>query len=137
MDTEKLAEILKQHTDWLNDVPGGKRAYLSGANLGGANLRGANLRGANLSGANLSGAKLNWTSHDLIAEIILRSAGDDIEKRKIAGLILISRDWCWKQFLAVNDPLTAWALGVLHDEYSDGDAPEAVRNVKPIVLEVA
>ena len=55
---ERLDNILKKHTLWVENESGGKRANLSGANLRGANLSGANLRGANLRGANLSGANL-------------------------------------------------------------------------------
>ena len=55
---ERLDNILKKHTLWVENESGGKRANLSGANLRGANLSGANLRGANLSGANLRGANL-------------------------------------------------------------------------------
>ena len=55
---ERLDNILKKHTLWVENESGGKRANLSGANLRGANLSGANLRGANLRGANLSGVDL-------------------------------------------------------------------------------
>jgi uncharacterized protein YjbI with pentapeptide repeats len=84
-------------------------ANLAGADLGGADLRGAYLSGAYLAGADLGGADLNWQSHDLIAELLFRSAGQDIDKRKVAGLVLISKDWCWDKFLAANDPLADWA----------------------------
>ena len=53
-----LTEILKLHRMWLYNEPGGKRAYLIGADLSGADLRGANLSGADLIGANLSDAYL-------------------------------------------------------------------------------
>ena len=93
------------------------RAYLRGADL-----RGVNLRGADLDGADLEGAKNIWQSHDLIAEVLRRAAGEDIEKRKLAGLILISRDWCWSKFVAValDDPLKAWAFDVLC-KFGEGD----------------
>ncbi|MDH3068810.1 pentapeptide repeat-containing protein [Akkermansia sp. N21169] len=60
MNTEELKEILEKHRKWINGEDGGKRAYLSGANLINANLRDADLRDANLSGANLSGADLRY-----------------------------------------------------------------------------
>ena len=94
-------------------------ADLSGANISGADLSGANLRGADLSVANLSGVTISWQSHDLIAEIIRRAAGDDIDKLKIAGLILICRDKCWKYFLQLRDPLTDWACDVLREWVKD------------------
>ena len=53
-----LKQILELHKKWLNNEDGGKRAYLSGADLSSAYLSSANLSGANLSSANLSGADL-------------------------------------------------------------------------------
>jgi uncharacterized protein YjbI with pentapeptide repeats len=95
----------------------------------GTDLRGADLGGANLDGANLDGATINWNSHDLIAELLRRAAGDDVEKRKVAGLILVSRDWCWGDFLLLRkEPLFFWALDVLSAAVRDGDnAPDILR----------
>lgn len=86
----------------------------------------ADKSGADLGGADLRGAKGFWQSHDVIAEILFRAAQDDAEKRSVAGLILVSRDWCWKEFLALNDPLTSWAISVLRP-YAEADA----ENVPP------
>jgi len=58
MDTKKLQEILELHGKWLENIDGGKRADLRGADLRRADLSGADLRGANLSSANLRGADL-------------------------------------------------------------------------------
>jgi len=96
-------------------------ADFSGAKLSGADLRGADFSGANLSGADLSGAKLAWQSHDLLAEILKRAAGDDIAKLKVAGVILLCREKCWRELLAIRDPLTGWAIGVLREWVQDGD----------------
>ncbi len=111
-------------------------ANLGGANLRGANLRGANLRGANLYGANLRGADLYGanlgyadlgyanlyganlrdakniptSSHDAIAEMLRRAAGSRYDRRQIAGLVLISRDWCWSDFRRIA--LAHWSLGL-------------------------
>jgi hypothetical protein len=107
-------------------------ANLSGADLYVADLRGADLRGANLYGADLSGAKIAWQSHDLLAEILKCAAGDDIAKLKVAGLILIQREWCWREFLAMRDrePLAGWALDVLAEWVQDGDeAPNVLREI--------
>ena len=117
-------------------------AYLRDANLCGADLHDTDLRdanlcyvdlvGAKLGGAYLCGAKINWNSHELIAEILKRAAGDGIQKRMIAGLILVSRDWCWKKFLALNGdlkPLREWALDELAKWVTNGDnAPEVLRD---------
>jgi uncharacterized protein YjbI with pentapeptide repeats len=102
-------------------------ANLRDADLGDADLRGADLRGANLRGAELGDAKISWTSHVCIAEILFRAAGNDIDKRMVAGLILISRDWCWKDFLAIDRPLKDWALAELAKFAQEGDgAPDEV-----------
>lgn len=58
MTTEKLQEILRKHTLWLNDEPDGERADLSGVNLCRANLYRADLRGVNLRGTDLRMANL-------------------------------------------------------------------------------
>ena len=62
---EKLNEIVASHGKWLRNEEGGKRAYLSGADLRDAYLRGADLRGAYLSGADLSGADLDKTYYQI------------------------------------------------------------------------
>jgi len=144
MTKTELSKVLEDHLKWLQCAEGGRRANLSGANLfradlsgadlSGANLSGANLYGADLSGANLSGAKLygakiNWQSHDLLSELLKRAAGRDVEKRKVAGLIYISRDWCHNEFIALNDPLMNWAAETLAAYAQDGDGcPDYIRN---------
>ena len=97
------------------------RASLPGANLSGASLYGSDLYRASLSGSDLSETKINWQSHDLLAEILKRAAGADIQKRSLAGLILISRDWCWKEFLSLDHTEREWALGELAKWVQDGD----------------
>ena len=142
---EELAAILEKHRKWLNGEKGGGRADLRGADLRGADLQeanlqraslqgaslqGANLYRANLCWANLYGAKMNWQSHNLIAELLRRAAGSYPEKRKVAGLVLISRDWCWENFQkhCGSDPLFAWAIETLRQYVTDGDdAPDILR----------
>lgn len=110
-------------------------AYLRGANLRGANLRGANLRGADLweadlRGANLRGAKLNWQSHNLLSEILRQEAKENIKKRIIAGLILISTDYCWNDFLSLNIPYKKWALNTLNQwAEDDTNAPDIFKTI--------
>jgi len=103
-------------------------ANLRGANLYGANLRGANLYGANLRGADLYGIKMAWQSHDLISEILQRSAGDDIAKLKVAGFVIICRAKCWNDFLSIRDPLAGWALDVLREWIVEGDNHPEILN---------
>ena len=58
MTEQRLNEILKKHTKWLNGEPGRERANFQGENLQGVNFQGADLREANFRGANLRGANL-------------------------------------------------------------------------------
>lgn len=51
-----------------------------------------------------------WRSHDVIAEILRRAAGDDIEKLQFAGLVLLQRQWCWHKHLELKLPQLEWAL---------------------------
>jgi len=111
-------------------------ANLYRANLYGANLYGANLSGANLYGANLYGANLSWQSHDLLAEILRREAGDDIKRRSFAGLILISRDWCWSTWLKLE--VTAevrWAASVLAKWIKPEDTGEHIEAIKRLAAD--
>lgn len=122
MDAKELHRVLTGHSQWWRGEGG------QIADLRGANLRGADLRGADLDGANLDGAKLNWQSHDLLAEILRRATGGDVAKRKIAGLVLISREFCWKDFFAMEDPLREWALNELAKWVQpNDDAPAEIR----------
>ena len=56
---DELNNILKKHTMWLDNEPGGERANLRGTDLRGADLSGADLREADLSEADLSEADLS------------------------------------------------------------------------------
>jgi hypothetical protein len=147
MNQQELNNILELHRRWMEEVEGGKCAYLEGADLHCANLQGANLQGANLhdadlhcanlQGANLQGARLhgadlhyanlNWNSCDLIAEILKRAARS-IGQRMIAELILTSRDWCWKDFLKLDHPDKEWASEELRKWTKEGDnSPEELK----------
>ena len=119
---EQLTEIVELHRKWDDCISGGQRADLQGAHLQGAHLQGAHLQGAYLQSAYLQGAKINWRSHALISEILLLWAGSDVDKRKIAGLIGISTDWCWGQFLTIfNDPLFGSVIAELSKWVTEGD----------------
>ena len=111
------------------------------SNLRDSNLRHSNLRHSNLSDSDLSHSNLsysdlhditvNWNSHELLAEILRQKAGENTAKRKIAGLVLVSHDWCWDKFLRLRDPTKLWALGVLRRYVKEGDgAPEILRKQK-------
>lgn len=139
--------IAKSETTEIAELASENKANLYGANLYGADLCDADLTGANLYGANLTGAnltranltmiKISWTSHHLISEILYRAATTEkdakiqVEKRKVAGLIAISIDWCWTEFIAINDPLTDWAIAVLAP-YAENDpnAPSVFKTTR-------
>lgn len=151
--TIDLAAVLESHRKWLRSEAGGAKANLWYANLRhanlrdadlrhanlwdadlwdadlrGANLSGANLRGADLRGANLRHAKVNWQSHALLSEILLRAAGDNMERRMLSGLIAVSTDWCWDTFLAIEHTERDWAITELARWVRPDDgAPEVIR----------
>ncbi len=104
-------------------------ASLVGASLVGASLVGASLDGASLDGASLVGASLSWQSHSLIGELLFRAAGQDIEKRKVSGLISLSRDWCWKDFLAMADPLRPWVFETLRPWAQHENTPKEIKEL--------
>ena len=110
---------------WSNEII----KIVAGETLARANLAGANLAGANLDGANLDGAKLNWQSHGLVAELLKRAADQDVRHRMVAGLIAVSLDWCWDEFLTLRHDYPAeleWALGVLAAHVVEGDNAPAI-----------
>ena len=106
-----------------------RSANLSSADLRSANLSSADLSSADLSSADLSSIKANWRSHRLIAHLLLREAGSSVAKRKVAGLIAVSQDWCWPDFLKLRrNRHFSWAIDVLASYVQEGDgAPEILR----------
>ena len=91
---------------------------------------GANLSGANLYCVDLSGAKINWNSHALIGELLRRDAGEDANRRCLAGGITISTDWCWKKMLSIDHPEKEWAIRTLIPWIKEGDnAPSILREL--------
>jgi hypothetical protein len=97
-------------------------ADLRYADLGYANLGYADLRYADLGYANLGSAKINWQSHALISRILLDAAGNSIGKRKVAGLVLVSTDWCWEEWLSLRRSRHfSWAIDTLATFVQEGD----------------
>jgi hypothetical protein len=81
---------------------------------------------ADLFGADLIGATINWDSHELISAILYRRA-NTVQKRMIAGLVLVSGDWCWENFLRIRHPDRSWALDTLAAYVKPGDnVPETL-----------
>ena len=103
-------------------------AILANADLSGANLAGASLVNAYLPTCNLDCARLNWNSHDLVAEVLRRDAGEDLIRRSVAGLFLASRDVEIGRLLTFQLPSSAWAINELARWVEDGDgAPEILK----------
>ncbi len=113
----KREELLQRCNAGERDFSGAdlRDADLRDADLRGANLRGADLRGANLRGANLRGAQFPSTSHIVIAEILRQAAGNDVQRLMVAGLVVLQRGWCWREFdRAVTEPrLRRWVRKTL------------------------
>ena len=109
-------------------------ADLECANLQWANLQCANLRGADLYGADLRGANINWTQHELVAEILRQAAGNDIEKLQLAGLILICKNKCWDEFMQIEQvmKLKDWWLEVFRP-YFEAHPDNVPSQVKQII----
>ena len=87
MEYKELLEILDLHKKYLNDIPGGECANLSGVDLRGSNLTYADLRGADLRGSDLRSANLrsaNLRSSDL--------RGADLRGADLRGADLIGSD---------------------------------------------
>lgn len=101
------------------------RASLLRADMRWADVRESVFYQSDLQLTRLQGARLEWTSHDLLAEILLRAAGKDLAKRQLAGLVLVSRDWCWSTFLSTRHPLREWAVDVLARRVTSADLADA------------
>lgn len=103
---------------------------LCSADFRDAVLRGASFSFADLCSADFRGARMNWQSRELASELLRRDADEDLDRRKVAGLVLVSRDWCWPDFESecAGDPLWDWALDTLAPWVRDGDnAPDVLR----------
>jgi len=96
------------------------RADLTRADFTNADLTHANFIRANLENACFQGARVPWRSHDAVAEILRQHAGKDPAKRMIAGLVIVSRDWCWRDFAKAltHDEIGKWVIDTLW-EYVD------------------
>ena len=127
MEQQELDEVIENHGKWL-DGEGGERADLRHANL-----RGVDLWDANLRHADLRRADLRWSSHNLISEILRQSAGDSRPKREIAGLIAVSRDWCWRDFARQADNIRPYLLSwsaetLLETAGNPEEAPDLIKS---------
>ena len=87
----------------------------------------ARASGADLRDAYLGGANLNWTSHDLLSEILWRAA-DTEARQMVAAYIGRRTDWCWSEWAKWEHPEREWARTELAKWVKDGDgAPGWIR----------
>ena len=101
-----------------------------------SDLRYSDLRGSDLRGSDLRGSDLSWNSHDLLAEILSREAGEDIKLSSFAGLVLLNRNWCWEKWLSVEiTPELHWAASVLAKWIKPGNVGEHVDAIKQVTAE--
>lgn len=75
---------------------------------------------SDMTGVTLVGCKLNWSSHELLGELLMAKA-DNVEQRKVAAYVTVSIGVCWSVFLRYKDPLTSWALDVLREYIVESD----------------
>lgn len=81
---------------------------LGDASFDGADLYGCAFVGCRFSGATFERVEMNWASHELIGYRLFEAAGDNADKRKIAGLIYLSEDWCWTDFINIPSRHKDW-----------------------------
>jgi hypothetical protein len=73
------------------------------------------------------GATISWGSHELLSELLRREAEDSVTRRSFAGLVTVSHDWCWPDFLKCGHPELEWALQTLAKFHKPGDsAPKCI-----------
>jgi hypothetical protein len=49
----------------------------------------------------------------------------------VAGLILVSRDWCWNKFLSIEHDQREWAITTLAEYVQEDDgAPQVLVDAK-------
>ncbi len=107
-----------------------KGVSLRFADLSGVDFRKVKgLRLADIYEARLDGCTVDWNSHALLAEILRKAAGEDYGRRKFAGFVAVSYDWCWPKILeeGKDDAALSWALDVFKSYATEGDgAPDCV-----------
>lgn len=76
------------------------KAHLAQATFDYAILRGAKFDETDLDDTSFVGARLNHKSHHLIATLIERAAGEDVDHQRVAKMIRDCDDCCWEWFAA-------------------------------------
>lgn len=66
----------------------------------------------------------------MIAEVLRQSSNGEVSKLKVAGLILICRERCWPDFIAMDDFEKEWAVATLRGfvtNYTSSEVKEYLR----------
>lgn len=95
-------------------------AVLDLANLDGADLQSADLHGARLNGAILTDVRMNWSSRELVAEI-LRQAAAEAEHYAVVGWLMVADAWDWDAFDMLSERQAQWVFRVLAAYAKPGD----------------
>jgi hypothetical protein len=101
MDSNKLAEIIREHKKWLTG-DGGQRADMRDANMRGANMQGADMRGADMRDANMQRADMQGAD--------MRDA--NMQGANMQGTILDGINWLAYIGIVPNKSGTAYAYKV-------------------------
>ena len=105
-------------------------AVLSGADLSGADLGGALLGQASVGAAKLDGARLAWDSRELISEILVQAAGEDVDRLKIAGLFALEG---WRRLGQLAEAERRWIVEVLRP-WTEVDGTQPPRELLQILI---
>lgn len=108
------------------------RAILIFADFSNADLCSVTFTGSDLTRVCLQGVQTDGADPTLAAWILRNAAGDDPDKRALAGLVLLSDDWCWADFIALRHPAREWAIEILGS--IDGFREELIEHgmLKPV-----
>src|SRR5262245_61547168 len=118
-------------------------ALLDGTRLNYCELRNCDLRGLDLrqtfcygmrvESCRLDGLMIDWNDHSQVAMLLREAAGVDVDRRMVAGLILVSPDWCygtWYRYIQERPALGRWALAVLYRYmYASCGAPAYIQEM--------
>ena len=107
-----------------------RNSDLRNADLSYADLRNANLRYTDLRNANLSHIKISWNSHELLAELLWKAAGENVDRQMLSAFVGRKVTWCWDTFLNqfFDHPEKGWALTTLAGWIEEGDeAPAEIK----------
>lgn len=90
------------------------------SNLTNSNFTKSNMMFNNLYNAILDNINMNWHSHELIYQILIKNA-TTIEQEQFAALISRKLEWCWDEWETMNHQCWPWLLNTLKPLVKDDD----------------